>query len=732
MHYRALNSIELNAYHLHSELIKRCTDLCVTDFIDNVNIVVERKAINKYIKVRAKLNELKNKQIKRRHKRIENIKPEYIQDFVINKSDCQFDEDEMELLNKGLKFALPPDGNQIEELVVDIASSLNFIESENNIKDQMEIETRGVLAGAIAAGKFKKNNNKLRNRLRNTIKKIKDKDIYITKADKSNNVVIQNKRDYDQTAIEYLNNGDYEVLSKNPVKVIINEVNATLKSLEDTFGKGISKDLRVKNPMLARFYCLPKTHKPGNKVRPICSNIGHPTEKIAKWLVSEFTRMGLPRGFSVKNTKEFIDKMDGVTFKRNEVGVSFDVESLYPSTPVDIAINEIKAWLTTKDLTNNATEGYVRLVKLCMNRNEFVFRGKYYKQKTGTAMGNSLSGVIANFFMNKFENEMKLNPLFPRVWTRYVDDIYAVVNKRKITKILEMLNNSKYPSIRFTHENENENQELPFLDLMIGRGENGKLTYSIYRKPTSTKRSITCDSYHHYSHKMANFHHMIHRLLTTPLSEEAHNTELNTIYEIARINGYDRNTVTRILNKHKRKQYLHRMSSLFEQNDQLEKSEEEEIQRFSIAFNSDVFHELQSIFRRNNTDLVPSNRNNLKNHICSVKDKISKYSKSGVYQIKCLDCDHKYIGQTWREIGIRYDEHMRHYRYRRLNESAVSKHLIENSHQTDYSQLSLIKHVQRKSTLDAWESLMIHKQRNGNLMNGDSGPLKSKLFELVI
>lgn len=168
-----------------------------------------------------------------------------------------------------------------------------------------------------------------------------------------------------------------------------------------------------------------------------------------------------------------------------------------------------------------------------MERNEFVFREKFYKQKTGTAMGNSLSSIIANFFMNQFENGIKTNPIFPRVWVRYVDDVFAVVDNRKIPKVLEMLN----ASLRFTHEIENDDHELLFLDLTIKHGENGRLTYGIYRKPTSTKRSITSDSYHHYSHKMSNFHHMTHRLLTTPLDEEAYNKELETIYEIAEING---------------------------------------------------------------------------------------------------------------------------------------------------------------------------------------------------
>lgn len=96
-----------------------------------------------------------------------------------------------------------------------------------------------------------------------------------------------------------------------------------------------------------------------------------------------------------------------------------------------------------------------------------------------------------------------------------------------------------------------------------------------------------------------------------------------------------------------------------------------------------------------------------------------------------MDCNNIYIGQTRREIEVRWDEHMRHRRYKRINESAVAKHMIEHAHQTNFSQLSLLKHVQKANTLDAWESIILHKHRKNQLMNSDLGPMKSKLFELV-
>ncbi|KAJ8936581.1 hypothetical protein NQ318_008053 [Aromia moschata] len=57
----------------------------------------------------------------------------------------------------------------------------------------------------------------------------------------------------------------------------------------------------------------------------------------------------------------------------------------------------------------------------------YTYNGEYLQQHEGTAMCNSLSPFVANLFMSKFETEAKDKfEYFPRVWFRYVDDIFAI------------------------------------------------------------------------------------------------------------------------------------------------------------------------------------------------------------------------------------------------------------------------------------------------------------------
>jgi hypothetical protein len=59
-------------------------------------------------------------------------------------------------------------------------------------------------------------------------------------------------------------------------------------------------------------------------------------------------------------------------------------------------------------------------------------------------------------------------------------------------------------------------------------------------------------------------------------------------------------------------------------------------------------------------------QNILKPHI-QTKD----YNRSGIYQMKCLDCPLKYTGQTGRTFIVRYKEHIHAIR----NNSTNSRHL---------------------------------------------------------
>ena len=117
-------------------------------------------------------------------------------------------------------------------------------------------------------------------------------------------------------------------------------------------------------------------------------------------------------------------------------------------------------------------------------------------------MGSPVSAVVANLYMEVFEVKALATcppDCKPRIWKRYVDDTFTIVNRESVDGLLNHLNNQE-PSIRFTMETE-ENSTIPFLDTLVHREPNGQLTTTVYRKPTHTDQYLAYDSHHPQSVK---------------------------------------------------------------------------------------------------------------------------------------------------------------------------------------------------------------------------------------
>lgn len=155
-------------------------------------------------------------------------------------------------------------------------------------------------------------------------------------------------------------------------------------------------------------------------------------------------------------------------------------------------------------------------------------------------MGNPLSPFLSELFMANLENILEKRDLLPKRWWRYVDDVFSIIKKESLPEILRAINGI-HRDIKFTHEEEKDSK-LSFLDILIVR-ESSNFVFEIYRKPTNTMRVIPRTSNHSYQHKMAAFHHMIHRMHTLPLSDIGKQKEMDYIFETARLNGYNDSTV---------------------------------------------------------------------------------------------------------------------------------------------------------------------------------------------
>ena len=97
-------------------------------------------------------------------------------------------------------------------------------------------------------------------------------------------------------------------------------------------------------------------------------------------------------------------------------------------------------------------------------RNTFLFKGKFYDQSDGVAIGPPLAPALANLFMGYYEKEWLSNydGVSPSYYTRYIDDIFSVFNSHDEAKRFFSYLNSRQPNIKFTIIQDNLILNLPW------------------------------------------------------------------------------------------------------------------------------------------------------------------------------------------------------------------------------------------------------------------------------
>lgn len=456
-------------------------------------------------------------------------------------------------------------------------------------------------------------------------------------------------------------------------------------------------------------------------MRPINSNVLTPTYKLAKWLAKEMEQLKKPKDFSVINASELIEELKHETIEEDEVLVSFDIESYFPSVPVPESMDIIESWLDSQvSLNHLVREAYTDLINVCMNQSYFKFRGKFYHQSTGTAMGNPLSPFVCNMYVGALEKKISNHPKFPRFWRRFVDDILAIVKREKVTEVLDWLNTVD-PNIKFTCAEE-ENGCIPFLDVNVCR--NGRqLEFKVYRKPTSTDRFIINSSFHTPNQKLAAFHSMIFRLCNLPLNEQNFKNELEHIKKVATINGFCAETVDRIVGKMEFKKRMERTTTL-------KRIKTNEMTRKSFNYNPALTNKIKNKFKRHNIEMVFRSNCKLKNLLGSTKDKRVKTEKSGIYRATCEVCGITYVGKCIRAIKQRITEHLRYIKNKDVEETAFTEHVVKERHFATRTNFDLIEEVNDPTKLDLLESYHIFKNRH-QVVNKDNGNAYSPLFEIL-
>ena len=84
----------------------------------------------------------------------------------------------------------------------------------------------------------------------------------------------------------------------------------------------------------------------------------------------------------------------------------------------------------------------MQLLKLVFENCVFTFQDRFFKQLHGTAMGSPSSPVVANIYLEYFEN-LALGSELPvpvKDWKWYVDDVFSIIPNGNWDRMLQYLN----------------------------------------------------------------------------------------------------------------------------------------------------------------------------------------------------------------------------------------------------------------------------------------------------
>ncbi|BHF74871.1 hypothetical protein SprV_0501795900 [Sparganum proliferum] len=489
---------------------------------------------------------------------------------------------------------------------------------------------------------------------RDVLRELKaDKDLVIVPADKGRSTSVLDRKDYLQKAKGLLEDRQFYVpCATNPVKALTREINVTLLALENS-GAITPTDRRMARPQdttLARFYGLPKVHKDGAPLRPIVSLKGTPTYGLAKWL---FRRL------------KFLTAESDTT---------------------DLTIETIELLLQSKyDETENRLghAQILQLLKLCL-RTYFTFDGTIYKQVKGTTMGSPISGFIAEAVLQRLES-LVFQHHKPKFWALYVDDTFVVIERDQVLTFQEHLN-AVFPDIQFTMEEE-ENNQLAFLDVVVCLKDCGGLKTKEFRKATNTMQVLNFNSNHPISHKRSCVRTLYRRVETHCSESEDKIAALQYLRRVFKANGYPRNFVNRCIRK--RDERSNRTDTKSWRALPYIKNVSEAVGRLRAPLGVGVAHRPEATIRR---------------LVMKPKDPLPRQETSGVvYRIWCSCGQNNYVGETERQLRTRVADHAAAVR-RNDASSQVAAHSTRYGHTFKFDEAEILARGDNRVSRELLES----------------------------
>ena len=464
----------------------------------------------------------------------------------VNLSDHTLTKDQEELLDMGLNchFLTKPRPHRKRLEIEVLLDDIQHLEKSGQVKTTPDLQP-SLLAEASKIRGSHQSKNISRNHIQ-AAKELRDNhSITIRRADKTAAFVIIDKEEYTHKMDTILSDTTkFRRITRNPTESIKKKLNSIIASINANMDS-------PKFPKLTGEYSLGyafgniKTHKPGNPLRPIISQIPTATYPIAKKLNDLLTPY-VPSTYTIASSSDFLEILRDSPSNEDTIIASLDVESLFTNVDVDRTIDFIlnRVYRCGDTTPLNIPERSLKmLLEICTKEAPFTCpSGRMYKQIDGVAMGSPLGVLFANFFMGTIEAQL-LAESRPSIYCRYVDDIFVRI--RDLNELQALKDRFIMASgLNFTFE-ESTNGHLPFLDVLVKAQHSGFIT-TVYTKPTNPGLCLNGRSECPTRYLHSSIGAYVRRALSHCSTWKDTHQEIERLTQVLVNNGYANSEVTRI------------------------------------------------------------------------------------------------------------------------------------------------------------------------------------------
>ena len=277
--------------------------------------------------------------------------------------------------------------------------------------------------------------------------------LIITTADKGGAVVMYTENYIKEVNCQLSDKSNYKTLQPDPTLQGNKMVSDTLGQFKNKnlLPKKTAEGLKVINPKTSEFYIIPKIHKENNPRRPVINSINCRTSEILCFIDHLLRPLVREIPSYIKDTSDFVNKINDFNVTENSFLVSIDVKALYKDIPNSEGIAAVKGKHNNYTKKTIATKVIATFLALSLTLSNFIFNSKFYLQIKGCAMGTICAPTYANIFLSEFEERYIYSLIKNKSssYLHFIADIFMVWTKseNKLKSFINEINKKTFHKI---------------------------------------------------------------------------------------------------------------------------------------------------------------------------------------------------------------------------------------------------------------------------------------------